>query len=216
MPRVNATRRDINNLLINGDFEYVPTFTAATNTSGKFIDGTAAGSNSSTYKWIGCALNATRTVQFDTSVYYSGSASIKFTQTGTTTAFGIATSTANVASTTTPLTGNLLISVLPSTSYTISGWVKTNKVAGGGSEGILIRVWEYDSLNSTSYNGNSRDTSSINGISDWTQVSTTFTTAATTKAVNIIVQFTSTDSASTAWVDDVVFGQTTPMTRLSA
>lgn len=190
----------------NCDFEYAP-ITSVPQTTSNWIDGAAGGSaTDDTFRWVGADLAATRTVEFTDEVSHSGGKCIKMIQTGTAGAFGINTSTKYVATTTTPISQASLISVLPSQRYRLSGWVKQSKAVSGG-EGIGVQVWEYNSINSTSYNGNSSASTIVDGDLDWTYVETVFTTNAATNAVALMTQFISTDNTSYAYVDDIKLEQ---------
>src|SRR5258708_7447847 len=65
------------NQIINGNFETIPTFVAAQNAS-NWIDGTAAGSATNDVSFWAVVRNATTiAVQFDTTTFNSGTASLK-------------------------------------------------------------------------------------------------------------------------------------------
>src|SRR4051812_25939934 len=85
--RTTAVRQDINqNIILNANFEIAPAFVAATSTSNRWIDGTAAGSNalSSRYRWAS-SVNATQFVaQFDTATVHGGTYSMKLSTLDTT------------------------------------------------------------------------------------------------------------------------------------
>jgi len=203
------------NKISNGDFETTPPFTAAQTTS-NWMDGTAAGTTQNIFGWVGAGLAATRTVRFDTTVSHSGAASIKMSQTGTATAFGISTGSKFITGSTTPIDKTGFIEVIPSSTYILTAYIKTTKQVLGGGEGVRLACWEYTGTSATAYNGTERATSLTDGTFDWTLFTLTFTTGATTNAIIPFVFFASTDNTSFCWVDDVVLKPITPTTRSTA
>jgi hypothetical protein len=188
-------RKSIDNLVENGDFESVPTFTAATNTANRYIDGTAAGLNATEfpYRWFTPASFANATAQYDTSVELTGTASMKLS---TTTTAGLAsaiignnTSAANIKQT--------MIPVLPSTSYTVSGYCKTNNVAAAAAH---IDTYEYDGAGTL---GATNTTNTLTGTNDWTLVTVTFTTASTARYLTLALRNHVAGNVSDAWFDDI-------------
>jgi len=188
-------RKSIDNLVINGDFESVPTFTAATNTASRYIDGTASGLNAVEfpYKWYTPGTFANATAQYDTSVKLTGTASMKLS---TTTTAGLASaitgnnsSAANIKQT--------MIPVLPSTSYTVSGYCKTNNVATAAAH---IDIYEYDGTGTV---GATNTTNTLTGTNDWTLVTITFTTASTARYLTLALRNHVAGNVSDAWFDDV-------------
>ncbi len=89
------------------------------------------------------------------------------------------------------------INLLPGTSYTLRGWVKTSNVSGGtGGGGLKIR-YAYTSL-TTGSPGTAAQTGSVT----WTQLSTTFTSVTNSPQagrVDLYWDFTN----GTGWFDDV-------------
>jgi hypothetical protein len=186
-------RKSIDNLVINGDFESVPTFTAATNVNGRWIDGTASGSSATEgpYKWA-CILGSSASScswQFDSTVSHSGTTSLKIDITN-------ATGFANISNYSASPTWENAIPCLPSTSYTLSAWVKTTTAPAGGSY-IQLRTltgsFTTISTNSSSF---------LVGTNDWTLLTVTFTTESTARFIAPLLR-TSTGQASTTWFDDV-------------
>lgn len=183
------------NIAPNGDFELVPSFTAATNTAGRFIDGTAAGSTTTkTYKWAipSAGPSSPYTAQFDTSVFYAGTASMKLSTTSIAGALVVAT-TANL--TTPPV--DEVINLLPSTTYTISAMVKTNNVF---TNSVYVDLREYNSSRAALV---TTSTSKLTGTNDWTQLSVTVTTNASTAYGAIILRNINAGNISDAWFDNV-------------
>lgn len=102
-----------------------------------------------------------------------------------------------------------LLQLLPSTSYTISGWVMTNNVV---TNGAWIEVREYSATLSnliTSF------TSRLSGSNGWTKLTKTFTTQATTAFVVVFLRNNVAGNISDAWFDDIVLFPTT-FTRSAA
>ena len=200
-------RKTVANLVANGDFEYAPSFTAATNTASRWIDGTAAGSSatSSQYDWAIPAggISTLGNVQYDTTVSYSGNNSIKLTTLDSTCLVVagkyISLGTASSKS----------IPCLPSTSYTFSAMVKTS---GGGYLGAYLRIRDLTGSGSAITTNSS---SSLLGVNEWTRLSITFTTGATAQFLAPIVVFDP-NVAAFAWFDDIVLTKTTPDARTIA
>jgi hypothetical protein len=188
-------RKSIDNLVVNGDFESVPTFTAATNTANRYIDGTAAGLNAVEfpYEWFAPGTFANATAQYDTSVKFNGNASIKLSTTTTaglaSALYGNNTSAANIKLT--------MIPVLPSTSYTVSGYCKTNNVATAAAH---IDIYEYNGVGTL---GATNTTNTLTGTNDWTLVTATFTTASTARYLTLALRNHVAGNVSDAWFDDV-------------
>lgn len=201
-------RRSIANLVYNGDFEYAPAFTAATTTNTRWIDGTAGGSSASQgpYGWR-TAINAgTFSAQFDDTVSKNGRYSMKLT-----TSAGGWTDIVTGYSTMQPT----LIPVLPSTSYTVSGWIKTSYLSGDGSTGARIFVNTY--TGARAYITTPGATTPIKTTTDWTYYSHTFTTSSDARYATVPVSIRGNDGAATlsmtAWFDDIVLTKTTPDAR---
>lgn len=188
-------RKSIDNLIVNGDFESVPTFTAATNTANRYIDGTAAGLNATEfpYRWFAPGTFANATAQYDTSVKLTGTASMKLS---TTTTAGLASALYgnNTSATNIKLT---MIPVLPSTSYTVSGYCKTNNVAAAAAH---IDIYEYNGAGTL---GATNTTNTLTGTNDWTLVTKTFTTASTARYLSLALRNHVAGNVSDAWFDDI-------------
>lgn len=203
-------RRSVENLVFNGDFEYAPAFTAATTTSGKFVDGTAGGTSSANnYGWYTSYTN-NAAAQFDSTEKYTGNNSFKLSTTAI-------NSVAQVISVQVPnLSSSSYFELLPNTSYTITFRMKTNYVSGDG-RGAFLRHTQYtgDKVSSTG-----TDSTYIKTTTNWTQYSISFTTASTTR-FGLIRLFTwGQDAPATlimdAWFDDIRLTKTTPDTRTAA
>ena len=195
------------NMIYNGDFEFAPPFVAATSTSDRIIDGTAAGSTTNTLfgSWIYTTYAGTGEAQFDSTVKYSGNNSIKLVSVNARNGISLVNPTTN------PIPADLrprLIRIEPSTSYTISLYIKTLGVDGGNA---LVRVVE---VNGSGVPGTATNVGFATGTTDWTLKTVTFTSTATARYLNIWVK--SIDAGTTngsIWVDNITLTKTTPETR---
>jgi hypothetical protein len=196
-------RKDVGNLLSNGNFEYIPPFTAATTTGTRWIDGTATGSGNSDspYKWFVLSSSINNfSAQFDTSIYRSGTTSLKTSTLDATGVVNIGLGNNNNRQTIERTT----ISALPNTSYTITAWIKTNNVA---TNGAFIDIVEYSG--SASQQATST-TSKLSGTNDWTQVTKTFTTGSNTRYILVVLRNNVAGNVSDVWFDDITLTTTAP------
>lgn len=200
------------NIINNSDFEIYPSFTAATNTITRWIDGTASGSASnSTYKWATQNLTGTAAAQFDTSVFKTGSASMELSTLATNSQVGVSPVTATTVAAL--AIGGIRIS--PSTSYTCSVWMKTNYVSGDSSDGANIQFVTRD-LAGTALSLNV--TTLVKTTTDWTQYTVTFTSDATAAYITPRMYVQGTSGAATlimdAWFDGISVKKTTNPGRI--
>lgn len=194
------------NLVKNGNFEYAPPFVAATNNSNKYIDGTAAGSTTNDLFKMYLVKNGVAgdsEAQFDSSVKYSGSNSLKISvKTANKYAQVFINATTYYQAGTNP--------ALPSTSYTYSFWMKTNYVSGDSNDGasIMFNFAKADGTSSGSF-----QSTKVKTTTDWTLYTGTFTTAADTVAINVNPRLYGHTGTATlimdAWFDDIVLTPTT-------
>lgn len=201
-------RQPVNNLIPNWNFENAPTFVAAQTTAGQYLTGTSTGSSTNrAYTWAipSSGVTGGGEVQFDTSVFLSGTASIKLNNPATNST-SVASTSKNIS--TLPLSD--AIPVLPNTSYTLSGWIKTNNVV---TNGAYIDAREFTGAGGTVVTNNSNK---LSGTNDWTQVSATFTTGATTRFVAVNLRNNTTGNISQAWFDDLRLDLTANTTRPAA
>jgi hypothetical protein len=179
-------------LIPNGDFESIPSFTAAT-TASNWIDGTAAGSASNgNYKWFLLRNVTAVSAQFDTSNFHSGTASLKLSTTDTTGRLLVKLTQGTIYR-------NHLVPVLPSTTYVISAWIKTNNAASGSVNGTWIRYAQDLSTigsNFTLFGTN-------NGTQTWTYQETSITTGATDKYMDLRLNNNTAGNISDAWFDEI-------------
>jgi hypothetical protein len=210
MPRTANTfpqRKTVENLISNGDFEYAPPFTAATATTGRWIDGTAAGSSnsSSPYIWGLFGSSLSTAAQFDSAEKKSGTYSLKLS---TLSGNRICTVAPQITTTT-----QGLFSVLPSTTYSYSFWMKTNRTSGS-SAGAYIDFLERNGVGTA---GLSHISTQVATTTDWTYYSGSFTTASTCRfiAPKIFVEG-NTGTANLimdAWFDDITLVKSPVQTR---
>ena len=201
-----------NNLVYNGDFEIAPVVNVPTTTGGRWIDGTAGGSTTNNvFGWMYYNWTGTYGANFDTSVKRTGNASIKISTlaTGSTIGVGVNADTASSWA-----INN--IPVLPSTSYTVSVWMKTRANSGTATTGARCIIQEFNGTGITSVT----TTNVVTGVittTDWTQYTSTFTTNSATRYINPKFNINGNDGAATlimdAWFDDIQLYPTTPVTR---
>lgn len=210
MPRTGITgpyRKDINNLISNGDFEYAPRFTANTTSSARFIDGTAAGTSIvNIYGWYTSYVNSC-SAQFDSIEKASGNNSLRVSTTGVNAvAQIISVELQNTRS-------SSYFEILPSTSYTITFKMKTNYVSGDG-RGAFLRHSQYTKDKIV---GTGNDSTYIKTTTNWRSYTLTFTTGATARFGQIKLFTFGQDSPATlvmdAWFDDIVMTRTTLLPR---
>src|SRR5690606_26918304 len=125
-----------NSVQVNGSFEVRPaSYTADTNTANRWIDGTAAGSTAR----LGCGwsapsagsgVGANGAIAFDTTQFRSGAASLRLSTLNSSGAV-----TASSARTIAPTAASAfeLHALRPNTSYTLTGYIRTNNVASEGA-----------------------------------------------------------------------------------
>ena len=205
MPRTLSGSRTAgvhtNNIIYNGTFEVAPSvLTAQTNTVGRWIDGTAAGSQAkSGFGWGTVTITSSSAVGFDNTVSNSGTNSLKLSTLNTTGAI-----TAGSFRTNGPNAGSAfeLFTLLPGTSYTLTGFIKTNNVA---TNGAFIDCREF----SASFaNLATTSTNKLSGTNNFTKVTATFTTNASTAFGGLFLRNNVTGNTSDAWFDDIVLFQT--------
>jgi hypothetical protein len=195
--RVTNTR--LNNILYNGNFELKPSYVADTNTAGKWIDGTAAGSGAKlAYGWgtpaTGSGVGANAAAAFDTSQFRSGTASMRLSNLNASGAVTIASYALNpIAS-----TAFQLFRLIPNTSYTMRGYVRTNNVA---TNSAFIDVREYSAAIATLATNSSNKLSGTD--TSWRQVTATFTTNASTVFGAVFLRNNVAGNTSDAWFDDI-------------
>lgn len=202
-----ARKQNGGSLVKNSSFDYAPPFTAATTTTARWIDGTSGGSlTNNLFGWAASGLVASVAVSFDSTVSYNpGGKSIKISALDATGRGSVSTS----LSTATPTDKNVLIRVLPSTSYTYTVRCKTSNVPTNCSYSF---VREYDEALSLLATNN---TNKLSGTNDWTLLTVTFTTSATTTYVAVACTCSVAGNTYDAWFDEVNLVATSGQTRVA-
>lgn len=193
--RVASTRT--NSILYNGDFEEKPSvITAATTGAGRWIDGTAVGSSARTSQgWSALVIGADAEAGFDTTVFRSGTASLRLSTLNTTGAMTVGTYRTNP-----PTASSLfeLFTLVPGVTYTLNGYIRTNNVA---TNGAFIEVREFNASGGTV---TTRSSAKLSGTdTSWRNVTVSFTAGATTRFGGIFLRNNVTGNVSDAWFDDI-------------
>lgn len=198
-------RKTINdNLAYNGDFEYAPPFVAATTTQYRTINGTAAGAGGAEniFGWGIAAITGSASAQYD-----NGALKLSTTATG---------SKIDVKYLSNNSYKFPFIPLLPNTSYTLTGRIKTSLISGGATTGARLQAL---ALNSSMTTVNTY--TAVNGLvstTGWTEYKVTFTTSSSARYLDIALSVVGNDGASTlimdAWFDDIVVKLTAPSGRL--
>lgn len=191
------------NLVVNGDFENAPSFTAATTTNAVWIDGTAGGSATNSQFGWGTNRAGSFAAQFDNTVFNSGSESMKLSTTATASSIEAR-----------PLIGTLSLTLLnggaipaySSTQYTLTHYMKTNFTSGAATTAAKIQVREYNSAGSL-LTTTSSPTTGIQTTTNFTLYTKTFTTNASTVYILVVPLVSGNDGTATlimdAWFDDI-------------
>lgn len=219
VPLIPKYTRDLvnPNIVPNGTFEYFPsTNTAATTTTGKYIDGTAGGAanNGNGYQWY-FSKSGTASAKFDNQIYYSGNASLKLS-TSATASYVEIFNTNNLGAGATYNT-KTLVGIKGGTQYTYSFWMKTNYTSGTSNHGAYLAI------NISDINGGSItsiETAYIKTTTDWTKYTANFTPAANAAYLTINLRIYGHTGTGTlimdAWFDDLIIKPTTAVTRTLA
>lgn len=193
------------NLVKNFNFEVAPTFVAATTTQGRFVDGTASGAiTNATYKWKGQSGAGATAVQFDPTVSHSGTYSMKLSALDVTGSFYVDVG-AGIASSEPVATLQLYaIPIIGLTSYTLTGWVKTNNVP---TNGAFLQLATYG-IDGTRIN-NVGSSVKLTGTNDWTQITITTTVGSAAVWATVGLMKNVAGNISDAWFDDIYLAPTT-------
>lgn len=205
-------RQPVNNMVRNWNFESVPPFTAAQTTRGTWIDGTLSGSTSNNAgRWALGGPVGSVSAQYDTTTFHTGSASLKISNLDTVgRSRALQVNALDYSSITRLQAGQSLIPVTPSTSYTLSAWVKTNNAA---SNSAYITIVEFTGDGAQ---GTSTSSSTLSGTNTWTQLTVTRTVASTARFIGIILANDVAGNVSDVWFDDLRFDLTSGTTRQTA
>jgi hypothetical protein len=206
------SRQPIGELVYNGDFEYAPPFTAPTDTTTRWIDGTAAGSSTNdVYRWGIFTVIGTVSARFDPTTPISGLSSLKIS----TVSGGAKIEVSNLLTNSTTNTQRYGILVSPSTSYTAT--FKMRCVNNGGTssgDGAIMDIVERTA--SGGFVASNKSTPRVTTTATQ-QYTITFTTSATTKYLTPKCVIDGSAGAATltmdAWFDLVSIMPTTPTTR---
>lgn len=203
--RAASTR--LNSILYNGDFEVKPSsITAQTSTANRWIDGTSGGSAAKLgFGWAapssGSGAGANGAMGFDTTIFRSGTASLKLSNlnaSGATTVASCRTIAPTAAS------AFELFLLKPNTSYTLTGYIRTNNVP---TNGAFIDVREFSSAFATLV---TNSTNKLSGTdTSWRTVTTTFTTNASTVFGCIFLRNNVAGNTCDAWFDDITLTSST-------
>jgi mRNA-degrading endonuclease toxin of MazEF toxin-antitoxin module len=206
-------RRPVNASLVpNFDFEFAPPGNTPTSANNVYINNTAGGTSLDyTYKWGMSKGGNASAALFDSSEKYKGTYSLKLS---TLAANAFVQAKLIAAAITQRNLYERAIRVLPSTSYTVSFWMKTNLVSGSSASGARMALVQYDSA------GNALTTTltpAVTTTTGWTKYTLTFTTNASCIFIDPQPRVTGNDGAATlimdAWFDEIYLTPTTPVTR---
>ncbi|MFC7441143.1 DNRLRE domain-containing protein [Laceyella putida] len=141
--------------------------------------------------WTVQKVNDSGSVASDSTVYYSGTQSVKITTKSTSASLGFAGATQELY-------------VAPNTTYTLSAMIKSQGLTQAGAFLNVLQLKEDGTYSSGGWKDNRF--SRVSGTQDWTQRQVTFTTAADTVKVRIYleVDHSSLQGVGTAWFDEVM------------
>lgn len=192
-----TTSTKTNSILYNGDFETRPSsFTASTNTAGRWIDGTAAGSTAQrAFGWaIPPAAVGNAEAHFETSIKRSGSASMALSNL-TAAGFITVSSYRQVPSAT--LLGEVFV-LQPSTQYVLRGYIRTNNVP---TNGAFMDIREFGATATTIA---TTSTNKLSGTdATFREVTVTVTTNSSTRFGALFLRLNVTGNICDAYFDDI-------------
>jgi hypothetical protein len=160
------------------------------------VDGTVGGSAArSGSGWGAIVIVSPGDVTFDTTVFRSGTASLRLST-------GSAVGSVTVASyrTNPPVASSLfeLFTLLPNTLYVLSAYIRTNNVAALGA---FIECREFTAAAATVVTNTSNKLSGTD--TTWRSASVTFTTSSTTRFGGFFLRNNVVGNTSDAWFDDI-------------
>jgi hypothetical protein len=199
------------NMVKNGDFEYAPPFTAATNNaSARWIDGTSSGSlTNDLFGWWNIVGVSTFAGSFDSTTKRSGLYSLKIEATDVT-GRGRVTNCPFETTTTQTLIRQYGIPVKENQDYLLSGYIKTNNVTASALR-LSVQFFTGSGTALTSSAG-----SFLPATQDFTLESRVITTPATAQYVRIVFDLTAAGNICQAWLDDLTFTPVYPEGRVPA
>lgn len=206
------SRKPLNgNLVLNGDFTYTPLVNVPTTSSQRWVEGSAAGSQTNDVFGWAASGGGPFGVQFDTAVLFNGKPTMKLFTTGPGANCSTNTYRTNAG---VPLYG---IPALPNTQYKMSGWIKTIYYSGDSNNGASIAALPMRA------NGNALQTfatAQIKTTTDWTYYETTFTTAPETNFISAEARLYGHTGTATlvidSWFADLHLVPIVPTSRLTA
>lgn len=201
------------NMVYNPSFEFAPVVNVATSSTAVWIDGTSGGSiTNSLFGWGVESHVGTSTVIFDSSTSNSGNQSIKLSTTAISSRIQIGASTSGAFAAI-----NHLIPILPSTSYTLSLWIKTTANSGSATTGAFASIDYRNGIQGF------LQLFSIPGITTttgWTKYTLIGTSPSTAAFADILLTVTGNDGTGTlimdAWFDDITLTPTVNTVRTLA
>lgn len=199
------------NLLYNGDFSHIPEVNEPQTANNKFMDGTATGS--STNNLFGWSIGSS-----------AGSFSALFDRSNRTPLSNpsLKLSLLDVGSTVSALLpganglltgffGKSVLSVSPSTSYTLSFYIKTNYISGDSDEGAFISL--AGSNGSGTSSGFFANSAKYTRTIDWVKQTLVFTTNSTTRYLQVYPRNSGAVGSATlimdAWFGNITLTKTT-------
>lgn len=197
------------NLVYNGDFEYAPPFTAATNVANRFVDGTAAGSTTNAlFGWATNYFAGSGEVAISTVSPISGLGSLRISTKAINSQIYATTASFNNVS------GSKTYRANENTSYTLNYKLATSVISGAANTGAGIEIRFFDGSGSTI---STVATTSLTTTAPTTVYSKVFTTPTNTRYIAIQPRITGNDGTGTlimdAWFDDIDLRPTTPVIR---
>lgn len=207
-----AKKASVNaNMVKNGNFEYAPPFTAATTTANRYIDGTSGGSATNIlFGWKHNSGAGPYSVRFDPTVSHSGGTSLLISATDVLTSTYVDIGP-GIAASKTLLELETAIRITPSTSYLLTGYIKTTNVP---TNGAFLQFTSYDGAGTRV--DNTASTTKLSGTADWTLISQVFTSGATARFATIGLMKNVAGNISDAWFDDISLTPVYPEGRVPA
>lgn len=197
------------NLAYNPGFEFAPPTNVAMVNALNWFDGTSGGSSTnSLFGWRLSGQNGGHySGMFDSANSHTGNYSLKIS----TTAINCAVSGGNGSfGSKSPYS----INISPSTSYTLTFWMKTVANSGSANTGAYFEVREYSGSN---LQVGSHTTTGVTTTTGWTQYKIIWTTASTCSYLMLVYQLVGNDGTATlimdAWFDDIFLQQTALLAR---
>jgi hypothetical protein len=216
-PFYNQRRKVIENLVYNGDLEFVPKSSVAnvpTTGSSRWVDGSASSASMDHQNPVGwgTSLSGTASVEFDENERRNGRATMKLS---TLASGSYAEAKKWLGTGSFQKYAKTMIQIKPNTSYTYGFWMKTRYVSGDSFFGVNVQ-WQQFSIAGT--NTTNTSTTYVKTTSDWTYYSGTITTGPSAfflspRLTNYGHSGSTADLIMDAWFDDITLVETTPVER---